>query len=292
MNKLLPFLAFSILLLVPVGAQNAFADTLKATFFDPNAALGTPNPLANNDPKTNDWGDVVNPGTTLGFPAGNFDATEPGGIGTPDQTVSIFFQNGVIGDAALCPDVGANAGQVCIIYDVVRGFEEGSFAFSGLPPNVPVQVTVIISDMDYTGVTQDSAGTIPAEEDVLVTGNGVNLGTVTPNGVIGENQVLTKTFATLAQSDGSGELTIGFNEVFRQGVGGPAPDFGSQFGIRVEQIALDFDSTDREVGGELLPIDSTALILAGVQSTSWMIPFVLSGIGIGLFVVSRKSENS
>ena len=44
------------------------------------------------------------------------------------------------------------------------------------------------------------------------------------------------------------------------------------------------------VGGELLPIDTTALLLAGAQTFSWMIPVVLSGIGIGLFVVSRKSE--
>jgi len=44
------------------------------------------------------------------------------------------------------------------------------------------------------------------------------------------------------------------------------------------------------VGGELLPIDSTALLLAGAQTFSWMIPVLLSGIGIGLFVASRKSE--
>jgi len=44
------------------------------------------------------------------------------------------------------------------------------------------------------------------------------------------------------------------------------------------------------VGGEFLPIETTSLILAGAQSFSWMIPVVLSGIGIGLFVVSRKSE--
>jgi len=49
---------------------------------------------------------------------------------------------------------------------------------------------------------------------------------------------------------------------------------------------------DKVVGGEFLPIDSTALLLAGAQSFSWMIPVLLSGIGIGLFVVSRKSENS
>ncbi len=46
------------------------------------------------------------------------------------------------------------------------------------------------------------------------------------------------------------------------------------------------------VGGEFLSIDSTALILAGAQTFSWMIPVVISGIGIGLFVASRKSENS
>ena len=46
------------------------------------------------------------------------------------------------------------------------------------------------------------------------------------------------------------------------------------------------------VGGEIIPIDATSLILAGAKSFSWMIPLVLSGIGIGLFVVSRKSENS
>ena len=47
---------------------------------------------------------------------------------------------------------------------------------------------------------------------------------------------------------------------------------------------------DKVVGGEVLPIDSTALLLAGAQTFSWMIPVLFSGIGIGLFVVSRKSE--
>jgi len=46
------------------------------------------------------------------------------------------------------------------------------------------------------------------------------------------------------------------------------------------------------VGGTIIPIDTTALLLANIQSFSWMIPLVLSGIAIGLFVVSRKSENS
>ncbi len=45
------------------------------------------------------------------------------------------------------------------------------------------------------------------------------------------------------------------------------------------------------VGGELIPIETTSLLLASAQTFSWMIPVILSGIGIGLFVF-RKAENS
>ena len=45
------------------------------------------------------------------------------------------------------------------------------------------------------------------------------------------------------------------------------------------------------VAGEIIPIDATALLLAGSQSYSWMIPVILSVLGIGLFIF-RKSENS
>jgi len=51
-----------------------------------------------------------------------------------------------------------------------------------------------------------------------------------------------------------------------------------------------FDPSQTPVGGELIPIETTSLILAGAQTFSWMIPVVLSVLGIGLFVVSRKSE--
>ncbi len=44
------------------------------------------------------------------------------------------------------------------------------------------------------------------------------------------------------------------------------------------------------IGGEIIPIETTSLLLAGAQSFSWMIPVLLSGIGIGLFVVSRKND--
>jgi hypothetical protein len=43
------------------------------------------------------------------------------------------------------------------------------------------------------------------------------------------------------------------------------------------------------IGGQLLPIDTTVLLLAGAQSVSmWMIP-VIAGIGIGVFVIKRRN---
>jgi len=41
------------------------------------------------------------------------------------------------------------------------------------------------------------------------------------------------------------------------------------------------------IGGTLLPIDSFALLVAGVQSTTWMIPVLASIVGIGLFLLRR-----
>ena len=52
----------------------------------------------------------------------------------------------------------------------------------------------------------------------------------------------------------------------------------------------EIDPDPQAIGGEIIPIETTSLLLAGVQSFSWMIPVALSVLGIGLFVVSRKNE--
>jgi len=56
---------------------------------------------------------------------------------------------------------------------------------------------------------------------------------------------------------------------------------------------LDFsklsESVDNIIGGTLVPIDTTLLLLAGAQSISmWMIPVVAAGIGVGVFVIKRR----
>lgn len=50
-----------------------------------------------------------------------------------------------------------------------------------------------------------------------------------------------------------------------------------------------FNEFECLVGGEFVPIDSSALLLAGAQNiASWMIPIVVAGVGIGLVLVRRK----
>ena len=44
------------------------------------------------------------------------------------------------------------------------------------------------------------------------------------------------------------------------------------------------------VGGEMLPIEASSLILAGAQSTTWLIPVIVSAVGIALVFGTRKSN--
>jgi len=54
------------------------------------------------------------------------------------------------------------------------------------------------------------------------------------------------------------------------------------------QLLLDSSPQPPVVGGELLPIDTTALLVAGTQTgAAWMIPVIVSGIGFAI-VLARK----
>jgi len=74
---------------------------------------------------------------------------------------------------------------------------------------------------------------------------------------------------------------------------------GDIFGFRVDSTddilgegALDisnFMGPNCEVGGEFLPIDSTALVLAGLQTSAiWMLPVLAGVAGAGLYLVKFR----
>ena len=72
------------------------------------------------------------------------------------------------------------------------------------------------------------------------------------------------------------------------GTTGRSTDNGQSWTV-IGPFVLPFDLTaPRMVGGESLSIDNTALLVAGAQSTTWLIPVVLSIVGIGLVFLRRK----
>jgi len=97
------------------------------------------------------------------------------------------------------------------------------------------------------------------------------------------NQIL---FEALDGLPGPGAPTISSPLVFSPS------QFGQGVAILGNIDTIIVTRSQQAVGGEIIPIETTSLILAGAQSFSWMMPVVLSVLGIGLFVVSRKSENS
>jgi len=70
---------------------------------------------------------------------------------------------------------------------------------------------------------------------------------------------------------------------------GIAADSGNVYvGDTLNDRIQKFAEPQIQIGGTNIPIDQSALLLAGVQSISmWMIP-VIAGIGIGIFVIKRR----
>ena len=113
---------------------------------------------------------------------------------------------------------------------------------------------------DCTGTLQIGDN---AELNIFSGGTGINHGTIT--------------------ASGTGRIDVSIGGLFQNsGING-APIVGSG---TVEQIA-----STCIVGGEFLPIDTTALMLAGLQSSAiWMLPVLAgaAGAGIAAFKLRRK----
>jgi len=253
--------------------------------------------------------DTIANTNSASLPGGYFDAVEKTAQNTavfpvPDKTIMMY----AAGD---CFGLNPGMSDLCSPMNFVRGYEEATFTFDGLTPFAKYEVEVLISDLDDFGLFEDMALMMALPETVFVTGNTVDLGTVVAVVGGGNTQFITKTLPTLAIANGAGDLTLGFNENFqwdhstpslwdafgvfctpaKATVGGggiPTPFCNpSQTGVRVEQISL---TLSVPISGTSIPIDTSALLLAGVSSVSmWMIPVVIAGVGIGVFVIKRRS---
>jgi len=252
-NKLLPLIAFSILLLVPVGFQNAFALTEQIFFEDFDIALAG-------------WNQSLCNLTAPAF-----------------QVCIIGQDTGLIVPPAT-PNVPPNSLPNW-------GFVEVTDPRGG-PPLGPVEVR-------YT-----KSFTVVDEDDYDVSAwlgirdcQSCNISTllyIDGNIVFQEIGVDTSQFPPPVIRKFFHQTTIHFTPgIHNVEMTMFSTDAASgQFRASFDDIIIQREIPDQVIGGTVLPIEQTSLILAGAQSFSWMIPVVLSVIGIGLFVVTRKSENS
>jgi len=229
LNKLLPLIAFSVLLLVPAGVQNAFAQSQTCTLIDFEG---------------------VDTSVLLG-------------------TIGDVTFTGIIG-SSVDSDAGGNGNFAN------EPSPETAIIFGSL--TAPITLTFANPVSQFNWFYSANAQT---EFRFFDSGNGL-LATINPpvlaQGIVGGDP--TGSFDNWGMASHS-EVSNIINKIEMDMATGSVVLDNFEFCIIDSPV----------VGGMPIPIDSTSLILASAQSFSWMIPVALSVLGIGLFVVSRKSEN-
>jgi len=85
--------------------------------------------------------------------------------------------------------------------------------------------------------------------------------------------------------DGAAVLRIDFNS----SGGTNPPGSGEPIYLDYSKITITCTPAPSVVGGELLPIDSTALMLAGLQSSAiWMLPVLAGAAGAGAYYIKTR----
>ena len=255
MNKILPLIAFSVLLLIPIGAQNTFAATI-STFDDKTAFLTATGATS-----------VTGPLPDLGLIPGG-----AGGVQTVGQaTFSITPPSSQL-------FIGT-AGTVGVTNnDWTLRLAGNDIAISDVENlNVDLANPVFSFGIDFVEPEFDPNVSGPFAESTF---------TVT----LLNGAVVVDSFSVSRPNDSAEFIGVWSDSIFdrveiRETIGLLENEFFGQ--VYTGTIPL-FEL----VAGEIIPIEQTSLILAGAQTFSWMIPVVLSILGIGLLAVSRKSENS
>ena len=235
--KKLSFIVFSILLLVPVGAQNAFAfDVGPSTTISPTVEPFTEeviSPIATgwdissrtikHDPNAGQWlKSLIRDSAVTFFPK------------TLIETIVVDPTSDPFSDWHETLDANPTQQPSCFVWSSRAGF----FA-QNLPPGTTLSVT-FSPDRKIVDWAFDPP-IPPGHEFSLFKFIDCDLA-IGPQALV----IDVLQFPTV-----------------------PAPDNGV-------------------IGGEIIPIDTTALLLAGVQTNAaWMIPVIVSAIGIGI-VIARK----
>jgi len=236
-NKLIPLITFSVLLLFPVGVQKIYADILYES-----ATLGT-----------------------IG---------QTGGISiSTTQFVGSRFS---ISQTVQVTEIGGHIQSIGDIFGAIIQLPGPSILPSGSPFDAGevIAFTTFLPSSPSSDISVPLSVILPPGDYALVFGSGLF-------GATGLGGILTNNPET---PEGSGSFFF---------FSGSSTTWINGGGIAEARFTVNGNAVGVAIGGEIIPLDTTALLLAGAQmNAAWMIPVVLSGIGIGLFVVYRKSKNS
>jgi len=265
LNKLIPLLAFSILLLVPAGAQNAFSIPFGGIEFPDGASsfadsVITYNNLFGGGPPPTD-GNFLNPAVSIGPP----DFASPIG--------SVSLGNGGLLSIQFDDNVLTNSGDATFDLHIFEIGPDVEDTFVSIRPTAATALLLGAGfDTGVPGYPATIGDGFYEVGKVLGATSSIDIDSFFPLAAAG-----TYAFNAVQLIDDPNE-------------GGMAP--AGTVGADIDAVgAITSMAPPPEIiGGEIIPTESISLILAGAQTFSWMIPVMLSVLGIGLFVVSRKSE--
>jgi len=273
LNKLLPLLAFSVLLLVPAGAQSAFAQEAIPS--------GTPvdGDCTSNGSGGGPWSD---PNT--------WDCVGVSDVPASRKLVTIQSGDTVTVDRDLnrtSGDATTFIGNVFVVGTLVVPSPftfKADFLqiFSGdNTATVENFGNMIIAEFFNFNIFNNNCGSTLTIQQLITNKGG-------PRGPVGQNAGPFTNFGTFELG-----ILFGPNNLF--GNFSPFLNGGSLINVIESGQGQNFINVPittipticSPVGGELIPIESTSLLLASAQSFSWMIPVIVSAVGIGI-VIARK----
>jgi len=252
LKKLLALIAFSVLLLVPVGAQNAYGITIDN--FDEGNVLISLGPAFESS-------QVDETGLT-GVIGGSRNAFMTHASGT--GSLLTINNNPTLGQLSFNADSGGDA-MASLVYNADNSNE----------------LNVDFRNEDGIRLTIDELTTrVRIEINFVQTGDLGGMSFMqailpTPGPFVIE--ALFEDFNSFDSFDLSDVGGMGFSLSISD----------AESGIVIESIET-FIRNGQPVGGTLIPIDKTAVLLAGAQMTAyWMIPVIVAGIGFAI-VIARK----
>lgn len=279
MNRIIPLLAFSVLLLVPIGSQNAFAGT-PVFILVSNHSFENPSLLNLGDTTTsiNDW-------TTNGSPLIQKLPFNPNGF----QSLRLDSEEDEVSQSVgiVVPNTRyVLSGQVQIQLFAPFGLSLGEF---GLRVGGIDQVITTGSVNPFSIIFSPFSATWESPASGPLIGQPLEIVLRHGSDEFQSSLIHVDSISLTAEdiSPPTCEEACFDSHNSCQQLGNP--DCDAELDACLQACVI--PPENEVIGGEIIPIESTSLLLAEAQSFSWMIPVMLSVLGIGLFVVSRKSEN-